>query len=359
MIAVAAAVVAGPTEVARPHIGVIWVKVDAATQPAFIEALALRLPQADVIANSERQPDTEGLIALVEVESISSRTHVQITMSDGRAFERLLESNPGDAEVEQAHALARHVAILLLGIEAGSELPDREDATLEVTPPKPASPPSEDIAAQRVVVEVATNCPPVVDASIGAESSSTGLVIGVSLGLPAVLGVGPPASVDRFAGWGVDLRTSLHWPTGALLQLEGRYLTRGQDSQRRLHRTRVRLAGGYVWRPSPGFEFEAGLGVLVEPWWVVAIDSSQSTLSGDPALGGSLHLAGGALWSRGRATMRFGARLDLALAGVPWGRPNVGRVVARTDNGADPLFRVGGFELGASLDWAVQFRSRR
>lgn len=342
---------------ARPQLRALALRTEDIDRAALADALRLRLPGLEVTTGSlpPQDPDAPALDLFARVDSGSGPDEYLLTLvaSDGRAFDRRIETAPEQDAQQRAATVARTIAVLVPGIEAGTVAPDRADVAIpdeardDCEPcPEPQAPPPEP-----ETLEAVPPPPPPTEEPPRVE-------LGPRVGLALATGLGSPGDVDRFAGAGPALGFAVRLRSGALVVAGARFITRtgGDDDgpRTRVSRLRVHVAGGYVWRPRGAFELESLAGISVEPWWVHRDGSRVSFDDASPPLvGGMLRVAPGGRWQRERVAIRVGAFAELALAWLPRAGAGVARISARRSGALVPLFRMGGPEVVFGLETRV------
>ena len=347
---------------ARPRLRAVALRADGVDASAVADALRLRLAEVTVTTGAlpASDPDAPALDLFAKVEAGASSEEVRLTLvaSDGRAFDRTIELAPEQDASQRAATVARTIAVLAPGIEAGTVTPDRDDVAIpsearDECEPCPEPLPPAELPPEPVVVPPE---PP--------REDPPRLEIGPGVRLSVGTGLGAPREVDRFAGGGGSVDVALRLRSGAVVLAGARFVTRtggDEDAPRtRVNRLRVLVAGGYAWRPAAGaFELESLAGLSVEPWWVrrdgerVSFDEPSP-----PLIGGILRLAPGGVVRRERVALRFGAFAELALAWLPRAGAGVARVSASRNGVLTPLFRVGGPEVVFGLEARAWFGVR-
>ncbi len=298
------------------------------------------------LTRAELDPDDPD----ADAPEVAVTVTLRLTMiqSDGRAYERELETPQGDAR-----AVALVLANTLAAIEEEAITPDR----VQVTLPAPGSPaPEFDMSIKthqnRAEEEEAALVVPAPRSPAPAPALPPRLELGLDLS-PSFAAVLGPGSIQGLSGGGGELRLSTRFPVGASAALGLRLLTRGVDTVRAL-RARVTLGGGYVLRLGE-VEFAALAGFTVEPWTTLGAPTPTGARDSPPVLLGGLASAsvGYRLAPRARPHLRLrvGGRLELSGSALPSGLA-VELVDARTDA---LLLGLGGFELLLGLDVALWF----
>ncbi len=247
-----------------------YLRVRGHERAPLVDALTLRVPHlAFEPFEAAAASPVSSPIAFVELQrepTVSDPDAVAfvltIVVSDGRAFDRRVETRRDDDEIDRL--LASTVANLLLAIEAGTVEADRGDVPLPapVAPTCPAVPECECPEPPACPVPVERPVEPETPVTVVPPRIEVGPVIGVS----SILGLGEPASADRFAGAGATLGVHARLRRGALFGLEFRGAGRGTSSGIGLARTRFAVGAGYRLRRG-AWSLGGSLWATVEPWW--------------------------------------------------------------------------------------------
>lgn len=349
-------VAAAPAEPARLQRGFLRVEGLPAPQRAeLVEALVLRVPHlAFEPFEAAAGAELGNGVAFVDVHPVLGADgspepgfDLTIVVSDGRAFDRRVQSGADDGET--VRLLASTVANLLLAIEAGAVEADRGDVPL----PTPATPPP---AACEHECPAAPVCPASPSAPAAAPASTPPWIeLGPTLSFVTITGLGQPASADRFAAFGAGVGVHARLRRGAFVGVGLRTAGRGATAGNRVVRQRVALGAGYELRRD-GWSLEASLWGTVEPWWLVGapIDPAPRPQWGLVArLVPSLHRTGVA---GGRMALSVGPTLELGASAALGGGGQIGLVVV-TNADAEVLrrLRVGGLELSTGLGATLWF----
>jgi hypothetical protein len=337
-----------------------YLRVQGIERAPLVEALALRVPHLPLGAfESSTKIEPGASVAFIDVrrepvEPGSGQLSFMLTIviSDGRAFDRRIETGADDEEINRL--VASTVANLLLAIEAGTVAADRGNVALPA-PAASARPPCECPTPPGcpATTEVARPVEPVEPR--GSATSSPRFELGPSVAAVAVLGLGTPTQADRFAAAGAQVGLHGRLPRGAVLGVELRAIGRGEGAGTSMARVRAALGGGYELRRGT-WSLGASLWATVEPWWFrgAPIDPPPRPLFGLAArLTPALHqprLAGGAM------ALAIGPVLELAAsASLAGGRPSVELVVVREGGQERNRLRVGGLELSMGLAATLWF----
>jgi hypothetical protein len=299
----------------------------------FVDATRLRLPDLrlrSAEAQLERDPAClERLHAYVEVRPRGpGEWELSLIFGDGRAWFRVIASEPDEAARTAASALAN----LLAAIEEDEVAPDAEHVALP-TDPKPEAEPEPELEPDRVP-EPLPQPKPEVDPPLRFET-------GPRLSVQAIAGASPAPGYRAF---GSEFAGDLRLPSGLLVGL-GLRVAGHRAETLSLVRTRIGLGLGYALR-ARRFEMPMLVQAELEPW-VVREQGTHRKLGAPPLLGGGVRVAPGGLLDVGRMRLRIG----VAIAVDVLGEPLSGRVPSiRLDPTGDPLFGVGGIEFAVGLD---------
>lgn len=270
-----------------------------------------------------------------------------IVVSDGRAFDRVIQAGADDRE--NVRLLAGTIANLLLAIEAGTVREDRGDVPLPT--PEPAGPGCERECPPAPVCPAPTTEP----APEPARPAPLRIELGPAISLLTITGLGEPAAADRFAGFGGSVGVHARLRRGAFMGVALRTAGRGEAAGVRLVRQRIAVGGGYELRRD-GWALEASLWGTVEPWWIVGapVDPAPRPQWGLVArLAPSFHRA---RLADGRMGLSIGPVIELgASAALGGGRPSVGLVVVREGDDVRSMLRVGALELATGLSATLWF----
>lgn len=339
-------------------------------QAAILDSLSLRVPDARLhtqwdAANisSAEQPH----IFVATTTEVGGDTRIDAITSDGRGFVRRVPAG-GDSVRETTTA----ISALLLSIERREAVADRvglsvpathldEDvsaAKTELNPePEPApepEPESEPEPEPEPKPEPVAATPPV--------KEEPRWELGPTFDVGALIGIGEPRVGSLLAGVGPELGVSARSPKGAMVGLRIRYLARAASGSR-LARLRIGLQGGYAWRLG-NFELVAAAILAAEPWFVldedgrVPTDDLAAPSSAAVLVSGAARLQPGWLLRPAKgpiAAVRLGPALELGGGFVVDGGPKVASIRANEDPESAALFRLGGFELTASLGTTLWF----
>lgn len=340
-------------ETATEGVTLLWVRADDHEFAGLRRDLQLRLTKPAVVQYGSELPETTGLVVFVQVVATDeNRDQLTLVVSDGRAYDRAVEHEPGATVEERRRAVARNVANLVEGIEAGREPADRDDVPLPApaAPPCPTKEPPVCPAPQPAVVATPPEETP--------QPKPPRLEVGPRVDLGSIVGLGPPNDVDRFSGFSGSVGAWIRWRRGAVLLVEGRVGGRSHRLDSRLVRVRASIGGGYAFRPSQGnVEVDAVAALSVEPWFV---------LSGGDRVGfGSEGLPAFGAWARGgvgywlgrdakQRSVKIGTWVEFAASYLARNGP-IGRVSGLENGVAVPMFRIGGPEVAVGLDATFWF----
>jgi hypothetical protein len=344
------AVAAAPASTA---IGVLYVNVEGIDDATLNDAIALRAPDVELRAFETKvteSPDRVTAYAELRLPTTGPRDlRLTIIVADGRAFDRVVPI--GDDE-DASRVAANALVNLLRGIEAGAETPDREAVPLPVAGEPaadcPTCPPADAARPPQTPVkdptEATTDPPPRLEISIG-------------LGVPMIVGLGPPNDADRFAAWGGNVSSHARLPRGWIFG--GRVRVAGRRvGDAAIVRARFAVTAGWDLRRH-GLGLMTEIGPTVEVWGArrageratfdpTAVDATR------PLLGGMLRVSPG--WRseprRGRA-YGVGGFAELAAASVM--STGVARIVVQDAVTGPRTGRVGGVEVAAGLEASIWF----
>jgi hypothetical protein len=344
----------------------VIVVADGLDAPALAEALALRVPEARVVARARcpagdpervREDSVDGAEGHVREDSSSCEPacgpgctlarlrrdgdalRIEVKHADGRVFTRAGAAEAGEPE----RAAAASLAHLLAAIDEGTATP----GPVEVEPP-PAipAPPSEPV----IEAPVQPREPPIARAPVVATPAPPRFEIGPVVGMTEVFGVGRPTALAGRVGDGGHVGVELRGRSGLLVGVELRGLG-ARDGGLRLGRLRVALALGHSLRRGL-FELRTRAALVVEPWWVGPRASGAPATAAAPLLGGALSVTPGLSAALApRVRLFAGLRLEASFAVDP----REGAIVQAIDASRTPLFRLGGFELAAAAEIGVRW----
>ncbi|MCH9681208.1 MAG: hypothetical protein K0V04_07240 [Deltaproteobacteria bacterium] len=332
-----------------------YLRVMGVDRSALVDALSPRVPHLD-FEQFEAAADVreEGLAAFVElrpepqgVDAQRSGFVLTIVVSDGRAFDRQIETDPD--EEETTRVLASTVANLLIAIEAGTIEADRGDVPLPIVA-APVCPTCECPAP--------VTCP-VVEPTPPKKAPPAPIPPAIQLG-PVVIptmtvGLGAPIEADRFAGAGATVGLHARLRRGAFFGVEVRTIGRGEALGTQLVRFRGAVGAGYRLRRG-AWSLGASLWGTVEPWRIrgAPIDPPPAPMWGlaariQPAL---VHNARG-----GRPlALTIGPTFELGMSGMLDGQgAQVGLVSSTFDGREFTRMRVGGLEFSTGLSATLWF----
>lgn len=338
-----------PDATARVEASLVVVDIVGLDENAFVEELALRLPQRKIIGVREKRP-ADGF-AYVFVARTEGGLRLTLVEPDGSAYDRTYEHEP-DEEIRVAASAA---ATLLFAVEGGAVEPDRTGATV----PDPIPPPAE----AKVEPEPKSEPPP---RNTVAKKSEPPPLVELGPVASAVMGLGLAPSTDAgvFGGGGGALELALRHRGGAVVAASARWLHRHAD-RLDLDRLRIGVAAGYGWRWS-SLELLVLGRIGVEPWWLRR-DASAAPLvfagapvSRRPLVGGGVIVAPG--WfhrARPNIAWRVGPRVELGGSFVPHQGARTIRIDVIDGAGTRAATRLGGLELELGFDLAFWFGLRQ
>ncbi|MCB9701036.1 MAG: hypothetical protein H6711_04030 [Myxococcales bacterium] len=347
VVAVAAAAPDDAASSAGVAIDAMALAVDGIDRGALVAALELRAPDIEVRAAEAACGD--GCVAVVVSRGVDAAITIEARAVDGRVFTRSL-----GAVAEGERAVATSLANLIEAIVEGrappsdSTDPTADDAATPPTDEREASPPA---SAPETATPAPESAPRTLDDS---GPPAPRFELGVTLGLAAAFGVGPPRALAGRVGSGFAAAFDVRAANGALGRVGLRALE-ARESGHRLERVRIAVGGGYSLRRGR-FEMPAIASLTIEPWWVVARADGARASGGAPLLGGALSLAPGVGAALGPdLRVRVGLRLEGAVSVYAAD----GGVVQATDAGGEPLFRLGGGELGVMAELGLAWGRAR
>lgn len=278
---------------------------------------------------------------------IANRWSLAVVLSNGDAYHRSFDAEPGDVE----RVAATTTIALLHGWTLANPQPATATAKPTVTPPptSPTPPPS-------------TTPPPIVRPPPPPPRHELGLAIE---GGP-MLGLGPPKRNDGLAAGVAALTVFARLRRGPSFAVQVRTASRTRFDYALVRAGAVARAG-YTWRfDALDVALEGQLSL--EKWWITrgVHSASLDTRIGAEAasqdvIGAAARVAVGRRFVRGRDALRVSGFTSLGGAGML--RGGIGNVQVRGPSGlATDAFRVGGFEwtMGLELAWsrALVRRSR-
>lgn len=321
------------------------VVVDSATVDNELrDELALRLgtrrlePSAALVdAPTER-------FAWVGVTPSGSQRLLEVVLSDGRAYSRLVDAPPD----QLARATAGALVNMLDAIEDGRLAPERTGvavplpvAVVDPAPPVPTTAPT----------------PAVVEPPRAPEPVPPTWWLGPRLGGEVVFGVGPPTSEGGLVAGGATIGVDAMHRRGGLVAADVRVAARSTDALQVI-RVRVALGGGWVLRRGR-FALPLRAAISIEP--VVSRgatlrDRDGVSASPRPLVGALVHGSPSVVWwlRSGRAAVRASIELEAAASMEARAEPGVVRYVEAGD-AARGLGRAGGVELAAGLGLGAWF----
>ena len=337
-----------PTVATLQHAEVTAEGID---RPRLLDAIQLRVPHVSWVAfgASPRPAEPDALAAVVSVRIAPAQPHraaLTIIVSDGRAFDRSIDLT--DIEpAEQPRLVANNVANIVAGIEAGTIVPDRDAVPLPEAPTAcpecPAVP--EPPPCPKLGLGTATESPPRSHA------------IGVTAGLPLLVGIAAPSDADRFAAVGLEVGVSARLRGGATFVVGYRLAGRRSVGEVSALRNRVAVGAGYSLRRG-AFELEATLLGTVEPW-LVRLAGERATF-GDidreqVLIGLSARVAPGIRWPvpKRPISVVLTPFVELAASASPGDDFSIPRIVLPGEEAS--RIRVGGIEVVTGLATRVWF----
>ncbi|HWB81998.1 MAG TPA: hypothetical protein VG755_43850 [Nannocystaceae bacterium] len=345
----------------------VILRCDPADYEALSNELRARWPNAEILEYGTEAFDKVGGRPFVYLEVTGERLgdapmSITLITSDGRAYLRRV--TPKDAERTRVVAVAS--ANLLAAVADEDVPPDREQAVVPLpTPEVPDAPPVEPPPDT-------TPKPPPKETPPPRETPKPPREKPVRPPLPperdvwqlgldpgAALAIGLTPRARRGPSFGGDLRVHARAPIGLAFGGELRLLLESEGGYR-LVRTRVVPQVGWVGRIRR-IEWAALVGPTFEPWRVLR-DGNPQPLGSDRRKGRSMLYGAavhGALGYRVRlrtawpSSLRIGVHVDLAASAR-----GTGRAANLLSQNRDPLFALGGLELGLGLDLALWFDLR-
>lgn len=337
-----------------------YLRVQGVDRTRLVEALALRVPHLPLVAfDAATGIDSDVTVAFIDVQPASlepgsepRKLLLTIVISDGRAFDRRVET--GDDDEETIRLLASTAANLLLAVEAGTVVADRGDVPIpsaagSVCPPcerplPPSCPPATEIVGPKTVAE-----------PVQAATPAPRFELGPVVAAMTTLGLGAPAQADRYAAAGAQLGLHGRLPRGAFFGVELRAMGRGEVVGTSMARLRTAFGAGYELRRG-AWALGASLWGTVEPWWIrgAPVDPPPRPLWGLAVrLTPSFHRSG---LAGGTTALAVGPLLELAAsASLSERGAEVGLVVVREQGVERSRLRVGGVELSMGLGATVWF----
>ena len=303
-------------------------------------ALALRIPDLPVVAESPRDGAPFVFVAVRSDPATPVRHQLGVITSDGAAYFREVDTGADPP----ARVLASVLANLLVSIAEGSVQPDRTDVPIpppETPLPEPAPEP-EPIPTPPPPEPTPTAVPKPVPKTSPVPTPRWDYGLGLA-GLVDL--AGPPRFGAVLGGGGGSLGLDIRGRQGALLGLELRGLGRGV-AERSLVRLRIAALAGYALRRGR-FEMPIALGISVEPWWV------DPTITNRPLLGALVRASPGLYLARPRGplrALRVGPRVELAGSFVVDHGPRVAAISQAGAAGNTPQLRLGGLEINLGLE---------
>jgi hypothetical protein len=342
----------------------VIIRCDPADFAALSAELAARWPGAELLEYGTAAFDRVGTRPFVYLEVTGERVadapqSITLITSDGRAY--LRHVTPRDAE--RARVLAIVGANLLAAVADEDVPPDREQAVVPLPSAEvPARPPTDPVITTTPTEPVRTppplprTAPPVDRRAVPPSSEADRWQLAIDPGATIVLGLAPAGATIFGGALELDVRAPIGLAFGGGLRVLS-----GTNAGHRLTRVRVAPSIGWIGRAGRArtLEWALALGPVFEPWRVlhggeVQRLGSHAGRSHSMLYGAALH---GALGYRVRlpaaqpVALRIGVRADLAASALATGNA----VRALLPRREDPLFALGGVELGLGLDLALWF----
>lgn len=278
---------------------------------------------------------------------------LEVVLSDGRAYSRLVDAPPD----QLARATAGALANMLDAIEDGTLAPERTGIAVPIAIAEPAPEP---------VVSATTPAPVVVPPRVDVPRTVVpSWWIGPRIGGGAIFGVGPPTPERGFVAVGGSIGVdAMHHRgvkvVGGIVGGDVRIATVSKDALR-VVRVRVAVSGGVAVRKA-WFVMPLRAGVAVEP--VISRgdsvrDAAGRSVSPRPLVGAVVQASPSWVWwSRSRRTgLRVAVDVELAGSMEMRARPGVVRWVHAGDD-ARGLARAGGVEMGVGVSVGGWFAVR-
>lgn len=328
-------------------------------EPLLLEAIRLRVPHvvwAAFVAPGQSATSGAGLTAVVSVRVAAAepeRAALTIIVSDGRAFDRSIDLS-GIEPGQGPRMIATNIANIVTGIEAGTVEADRDAVPLPIAAQEcPACPP----------VKTAPLCPEPAPrtAKANREAQPATHAIGISAGLPLVVGIAAPSDADRFAAFGIELGISARLRRGATFGVGYRLAGRRNTAEVGVLRNRVLLGAGYTLRRG-AFELTTMLMGTIEPW-MVRMQGERATFANigreQALIGLSAHVAPGIRWPMRdrRRSIVLTPFVELAASASPTDDFSIPQIALPGDEAS--RIRVGGVELVTGLATRVWIDLRR
>jgi hypothetical protein len=283
--------------------------------------------------------------AWVGVSPSGSQRLLEVVLSDGRAYSRLVDAPPG----QLARATAGALVNMLDAIEDGRLAPERTGVAVPLVLPTAEPPPPAPTPAPIQ--------PSPIRPSPSSEPTPPTWWLGPRIGGEVVFGVGPPVSERGLVAGGATLGVDAMHRRGGLVAADVRVAGRSTDALQVL-RIRVALGGGWVLRRGR-FALPLRAAISIEPLvsrGATLRDRDGASASPRPLVGGLIHGSPSVVWwlRSGRAAVRASIELELAASMEARAKPGVVRYVEAGDT-ARGLGRVGGVELAAGLGVGAWF----
>jgi len=334
----------------------------ASTEPASTDAITLVVVDSGSVDDElrdelalrlggRRLAPSEGLVdvpterfAWVGVTPSGSQRLLEVVLSDGRAYSRLVDAPPG----QLARATAGALVNMLDAIEDGRLAPERTGVAVPLVL-QAVEPPSAD--------PVPVPRPAPIDPPRPRAPTPPTWWLGPRLGGEVVLGVGPPVSERGLVAGGATLGVDAMHRRGGLVAADVRVAARSTDALQVL-RVRVALGGGWVLRRGR-FALPLRAAISIEP--VVSRgatlrDRDGVSASPRPLVGALVRGSPSVVWwlRSGRAAVRASIELEVAASMEARAKPGVVRYVEAGD-AVRGIGRAGGVELAAGLGLGAWF----
>ncbi len=333
-----------------------YLRVAGSDRGPLVDALSLRVPHLGFEPFSAAADATnDGLAAFVELrpepagpEPDTITFALTIVVSDGRAFDRRIETRARDDETPRL--LASTVANLLLAIEAGTVQADRGDVPLPVIEPLVCPTCECPQPAECPVIPAAPEPSAPVEPAVAPRVELGPVVMAAS-----TLGLGAPEEADRFAAAGATVGLHARLRRGAFFGAELRTSGRGEPLGARLVRLRAAVGAGYHLR-ARSWSLGASLWGTVEPWWVTGAPVEPAPV---PYFGFAARLRPALVVPRlgGRPlSLTIGPTFELAASAAFRGDgPEVGLIVVTESDLEASRLRMGGLEFSTGLSATLWF----
>lgn len=348
---------ARPSEAELRRADVIAEGIDA---PNLLDAVRLRTPHVDwgIFGARPKSADSDAaLTAVVSARVAPAKPDVAnltIIVSDGRAFDRTIDLSGVQAD-EQPRLVANNIANIVAGIEAGTIEADRDAVPLPVAPTCPECPTAPAPPTCPTIEPEPESDPDLPPPTPPAHA------IGVSVGLPLLVGLAGPSDADRFAALAGQLGVSARLRGGATFAIEYRLAGRRSVGDVSTVRNRVAFGGGYSLRRGQ-LELTMMLLGTVEPW-VVRFEGERAAFQNiereQVLLGLSARVAPGIRWVKPERALSVVLTpfVELSASASPADSFSIPRIVLPGEEAS--RIRVGGIEVVTGLATQVWFDLRR